>query len=185
MTILWPNELTIQLASVSSVLFFWALAFYVITAASTKKWATLFKIGSCIGVIGISSYPIARLGILPFSNPELNITYILVITFTIFSLYCLLALLELGREHLDKLEKASLRNMARAFIQLRDLMNTPFQTLELSIKLLQDRCPEEALTLQRMEKSLAVLRKVDASLAEYEQSVDWENTDSFINLKSD
>lgn len=185
LSILSPTEFFVKVASVGSLLFFSGMAICILIVPSTQKWASLFKIGGCIGLLGINFYPLMRLGFLSLENPEQNIAYILVITFTIFSLFCLLAVLELGREHLDKLEKASLRNMARAFIQLRDLMNTPFQTLEISIKLLQDRCPDEAPALQRMEKSLAVLRKVDTALAEYEQSVDWEHTDSFISVKPD
>lgn len=144
----------------------------------------MLRIGCGIGVIGLSVYPLIRTGIIS-SDYLLGINnYILIFTITLFSILSLVGALELGRDYLDLAEKSSLRNMARAFIQLRDLVNTPFQTIDLTVQLIRQRHPEESGTLQKIENSLETLRRVDAALAKYEDSVDWEQTENFIEVDS-
>lgn len=52
------------------------------------------------------------------------------------------------------------------------------------MQLIRQRHPEESGTLQKIENSLETLRQVDAALAKYEDSVDWEQTENFIEVDS-
>ncbi|AZZ36335.1 hypothetical protein CIK05_05870 [Bdellovibrio sp. qaytius] len=183
--IIYPHVILFRLASLSNIVFYITTLILCIRFKSARRSMLMLRLGCGIGVMGLSVYPLIRTGII--SSDFLNefVNYILIVTITAFSVLSLIGALELGREYLDRAEKSSLRNMARAFIQLRDLVNTPFQTIDLSVQLLRQRHPDENMALQKIENSLQTLRRVDAALAKYESSVDWNQTESFIELDSD
>lgn len=174
----------IRAASFSNVIFYMTTLFLTIRYKSATRSTLWIRIGCGIGVIGLTVYPLIRAGIIDSSYLRSVISYILITTITLFSVFSLIGVIELGREYLERAEMSSLRNMARAFIQLRDLVNTPFQTIDLSVRLLRQRHPEEAPALQKIESSLDVLRRVDAALAKYEINVDWKQTEDFIAVDS-
>lgn len=178
--IIFPEILLIRAASFSNVVFYMVTLFLTIRFKSATRSTLMLRLGCAVGVIGLTAYPLVRSGLINSDFLRSMISYVLISTITTFSIFSLIGVIEIGREHLDKAEKASLRNMARAFIQLRDLVNTPFQTIDLSVQLLRKRHPEDEALLQKIENSLNTLRKVDAALAKYEIDVDWKQTDNFI-----
>lgn len=183
--IFYPSLVSVRILATSHFLFFGTTLFLCLTIKSKSRSLMMLRIGTGIGVLCLSIYPLIRLGVLTSHFLSYIFSYILIVTITTFSILSLIGAIELGREYLDRAEKASIRNMARAFIQLRDLVNTPFQTIEFSVQLLRLRNPKEVPTLQKIEKALKTLRRVDAALAKYESNVDWNQTDNFIELDSE
>src|SRR4051794_20152882 len=70
----------------------------------------------------------------------------------------------LRREH----EAASLARLAQAFVAVRDLANSPLQTIESATELARVRHPELAHELDPVQRALDRLRKLDALLARCE-----------------
>ena len=180
--VIQPALILSRLLSFSNILFYVVSLILCFNFKATTRSLSLLRLGFCLGVAGLSLYPLIRTGIISSDLVPNMFNYILTVTMTVFSIISLIGALELGREYLDRAEKASIRNMARAFIQLRDLVNTPFQTIELSVQLLRLRNPNEGKALEKIENSLTTLRRVDAALAKYESSVDWSQTDNFIEI---
>jgi hypothetical protein len=65
-------------------------------------------------------------------------------------------------------DAAILQRLARASLTLRDLANTPLQTLELSLAVLRARDDELAPILARMERALQRLHALGRALSSYE-----------------
>jgi hypothetical protein len=80
-------------------------------------------------------------------------------------------------------EAAAIRDTARTFMRLRDLMNTPLQTIELSIEILRRKQGGLEPTLARMKSALKRLRKLNGLLAKYEARLNWEQND--LTFRSD
>jgi hypothetical protein len=81
--------------------------------------------------------------------------------------------------------QAAAQQMARTFIAIRDMANTPLQTLSLSCDLLATRIPDEPL-LQTMKRSLEQLGRLNEIILGEEEKLahDWRETDaSFDALK--
>lgn len=68
----------------------------------------------------------------------------------------------------------ALTEMSRFFLALRDLQNTPIQTLEIDTAILERRHPESATAIKRMRRSIAELRDISRRLAKYDRLVQWE-----------
>lgn len=181
--ILHPVLILAQLLSLVHILFYISTLVLCFNYRSVSRSVSLLRVGFGLGIVGLSLYPLIRSGIISSDYIPNVLNYILTTTMTVFSMISLIGAIELGREYVDRVEKSSLRNMARAFIELRDLVNTPFQTIQLSVELLRQKHPNETKTLEKIENSLNTLRRVDAALAKYESSVDWSQTDSFIELE--
>ena len=78
---------------------------------------------------------------------------------------------ELEHERSDKL---ALERVARVSLALRDLANTPVQTLELVRQRLLTDNPELRVQTERMGRALERLRRLNDILAPYQSSVIWE-----------
>lgn len=68
----------------------------------------------------------------------------------------------------------ALSEMSRFFLALRDLQNTPIQTLEIDTAILERRHPESATAIKRMRRSIGELRDISRRLARYDRIVQWE-----------
>jgi len=68
----------------------------------------------------------------------------------------------------------ALTEMSRFFLALRDLQNTPIQTLEIDTAILERRHPESATAIKRMRRSIAELRDISRRLSRYDRIVQWE-----------
>ncbi|ADO76009.1 uncharacterized protein STAUR_8254 [Stigmatella aurantiaca DW4/3-1] len=71
-------------------------------------------------------------------------------------------------------EAESLERLARLLLVLRDATNTPLQSLELGLSLLQQRVPEEAALLATLERAIAKLRTLTQRMAVADPLLDWE-----------
>ena len=66
------------------------------------------------------------------------------------------------------------KRLARVSFAVRDLSNTPLQTLRLATAMVRRRHPEEAVgKLDRMERALGRLEQLEKALARYEAGVAW------------
>jgi hypothetical protein len=71
-------------------------------------------------------------------------------------------------------ERLALRRVSRLALSLRDLANTPIQTLELISRLLASEGPRSQVLRARMERSLKRLRRLNAILQRHQDVVPWE-----------
>jgi hypothetical protein len=78
-------------------------------------------------------------------------------------------------------EKVSLERVARVAIALRDLANTPVQTLELVLQRLRTRAPDLELQTERMGRALERLRRLNDILGPYESAVVWDGEASTVD----
>jgi hypothetical protein len=76
-------------------------------------------------------------------------------------------------EH-ERSEKLALERVARVAMALRDLANTPVQTLELVRQRLLTDDPQLAIQTERMGRALERLRRLNDILAPYQSSVVWD-----------
>ncbi|MDY7226314.1 hypothetical protein [Hyalangium rubrum] len=76
---------------------------------------------------------------------------------------------------LARAEAESLERLARLLLVLRDGTNTPLQSLELGVALLQQRAPENAVLLETMERSLAKLRALTQRMAIADPLLEWDS----------
>jgi hypothetical protein len=74
-------------------------------------------------------------------------------------------------------ESIATQRLARTFLALRDLTNTPLQTLEFAAHVVRARCPEVAPVLDRMDRSIDRLCRLNRALAAYESRIDWTEDD--------
>jgi hypothetical protein len=72
-------------------------------------------------------------------------------------------------------EKLAMEGVARVSIALRDLTNTPLQTLELVRRRLLSRDPQTSVQLERMDRALERLRRLNDVLAPYQAAVAWDH----------
>jgi len=74
-------------------------------------------------------------------------------------------------------EAATMERLARSFLALRDLANTPLQTLSLTVQLLHLQHPELAPLIDRIERALVRLRDTTEILSRYDVFVEWGSSD--------
>lgn len=78
-------------------------------------------------------------------------------------------------------EAESLERVARLFLAMRDAANTPLQSLEVGVSLLQQRSPENAALLVTLERALTRLRSLTTRLAIADPLVDWDSQEESID----
>jgi len=74
-------------------------------------------------------------------------------------------------------ESIATQRLARTFLALRDFTNTPLQTIELSAHIIRARCPEVGQVLDRVDRSIERLYRLNRALAVYESRIDWTDED--------
>ncbi len=72
-----------------------------------------------------------------------------------------------------RVQAESLEALARIFLAVRDRANTPLQTLEVGVALLEKRHPDAAPIAARMERALSRLRSLSGTLSRH-RPIDWE-----------
>lgn len=75
-------------------------------------------------------------------------------------------------------EAASLQRLAQSLLAVRDLTNTPLQTLQISVEMIERKHPELATQVGRMKRSLVRLAELEHLLARYETRIDWQRIDA-------
>lgn len=68
---------------------------------------------------------------------------------------------------------AALERFARTMLAVRDLMNTPLQTLQLNAELLREDRPNTKVIADRIERSVARMQEIEHVAGEYERDVAW------------
>jgi hypothetical protein len=72
-------------------------------------------------------------------------------------------------------QNLALKRLAGAFLNIRDLMNTPIQVIDLSVDLMRKSNEPFDLNLDRIERSVASLKEINAVLVQHEQEIEWES----------
>jgi hypothetical protein len=73
-------------------------------------------------------------------------------------------------------QNLAIKQLADAFLNIRDLMNTPLQVLEFSIDLLRNSNEPPKPTIDRIDRSLQRLREINSVLVQHEKEIDWQST---------
>jgi hypothetical protein len=70
-------------------------------------------------------------------------------------------------------ESIATQRLARTFLALRDFTNTPLQTIELAANVIRKRCPDMAPVLDRIDRSIDRLYRLNHAFAAYESQLVW------------
>lgn len=184
----FPINFVIRIGSYTSIAFFLATMVFTVCSPASIRSLRLAKLGCCLFSAVLMLYPLIRAGIIRPIFSETTLPFLLVGNLATFSTLWLTGLVEFARELMNQAEAKSLRNMAHAFIQLRDLMNTPLQTIEMSSAFLRDirmDSTEKSPTLDRIDRALMQMQNINAALTKYERNVDWEQTENFFEMTPD
>jgi hypothetical protein len=74
-------------------------------------------------------------------------------------------------------ESMATQRLARAFLALRDFTNTPLQTIELAAVILRRQHPELAPVLDRIDRSVDRLYRLNNTFSVYESQIEWTEED--------
>jgi hypothetical protein len=74
-------------------------------------------------------------------------------------------------------ESLATQRLARTFLSLRDFTNTPLQTIELAAKVLRWQCPDKAPMLDRIDRSIDRLYRLNHAFSVYEAQIEWTDND--------
>lgn len=74
-------------------------------------------------------------------------------------------------------ESLATQRLARTFLALRDFTNTPLQTIELAAKIVRKRCPDMVPTLDRIDRSIDRLYRLNHAFSVYESQIEWTDKD--------
>ena len=68
----------------------------------------------------------------------------------------------------------AIKQLAQAFLNIRDLMNTPLQVIELSIDLLRKSNDPNKRIIERIDRSMERLREINSVLIQHENEIEWQ-----------
>jgi hypothetical protein len=68
----------------------------------------------------------------------------------------------------------AIRRLANAFLNIRDLMNSPLQVIELSVDALRKSHESQKPILDRIDRSVQNLREINSVLVEHEKEIEWQ-----------
>jgi hypothetical protein len=80
-------------------------------------------------------------------------------------------------------ETESLERAARLLLAMRDAANTPLQSLEVGVSLLQQRSPDNAALLAPMERALTRLRSLTQRMAAADPLLNWDSHEESIDAE--
>jgi hypothetical protein len=142
-----------------------------------QAWAGLLSIAAFSGsaILRFATLPAPVQQHLAYGEPAASIAY------GIFGCALLLyRLRQVGAEEAMlrvQLEAAALDQLAHTYLAVRDLANTPLQTIELGVALLRIRPTDRADTLAAMARALARLRELNQLLVIHKAHVRWRPGD--------
>jgi hypothetical protein len=134
-------------------------------------------IGGFVGmaVVRYFTLPVAQQQRLPIGEPWVIFIYAL---FALAMLAYRVHSVALSRRMLRvKTESLATQRLARTFLALRDFTNTPLQTIELAAKIVRKRCPEMTPTLDRVDRSIDRLYRLNHAFSVYESQIEWTDKD--------
>jgi hypothetical protein len=133
-----------------------------------SRWAGLLAIAGYVGsaVVQYGLYPGDAHERLSVTEPWATVAYG---AFSVGLLAYRLRGLAMSRAMAQaRAEAVVLQRLARASVSLRDLANTPLQTLALSLAVLRARCTGLTPVLDRMERAVQRLQALGRALSDYE-----------------
>jgi len=68
----------------------------------------------------------------------------------------------------------AIQRLANAFLNIRDLMNTPLQVIELSIEVLCKSNHANKPIIDHIDHSMQRLREINSVLVQHEKEIEWE-----------
>ncbi len=156
--------------------------------------AALLAPGLWAGIVGIASLigtALIKLYALHPSPPLLEAETWVLLVFGVFGLVLLGYRLRGQAKEKQSLDARAAAEAvaitARTFLAVRDLANTPLQTIEFTNALLRTRNPELLPLLDRIQRSLEKLRQLNSMLQQYEPKIEWksgeESFDSVARLE--
>lgn len=92
----------------------------------------------------------------------------------LFALFHRMRILQLqAKERASLVEMESTRHLAENFLKLRDLMNTPVQSIEIGVALLEKKQVADLPILEDLKRSCQRLRELNDLLKKHESTFDW------------
>lgn len=73
------------------------------------------------------------------------------------------------------------KKLAGAFLQVRDMMNTPLQIIELAVTMIRSPATDYAKVLPKLERAATDLKLINAELSRYESEFDWKQEHETLN----
>lgn len=146
--------------------------------APTPAWVGFLVIGFCsvTSVVQYANFPVDIRASFPVQEPWSMILYCVI---AFFILRYRLRSIELQRKVAQMFaERKALDDLARIFLGMRDLTNTPLQAVEITSKLLASGHLSQQEASEYLEKSMIRLREVSELLTIYEKNIDWNHTTS-------
>jgi hypothetical protein len=68
----------------------------------------------------------------------------------------------------------AIKRLAHAFLNIRDLMNTPLQVIDMSVDVLRKSNDPNRQTIDRIERAIQSLREINSVLIRHEKEIEWE-----------
>jgi hypothetical protein len=68
----------------------------------------------------------------------------------------------------------AIKRLAKIFLNIRDRMNTPLQVIELSVDLLRNSDEPVEPIVDRIDRSVHLLREINSVLVRHEKEIEWE-----------
>jgi hypothetical protein len=69
----------------------------------------------------------------------------------------------------------AIKRLANAFLNIRDLMNTPLQVIEFAVDELRNSNELHKTTLDRIERSVQILTEINSLLVQHEKEIEWQS----------
>jgi hypothetical protein len=137
----------------------------------------IIAIGGFVGMVVLRylTLPAAQQQRLPMGEPWVIFIYAV---FALAMLAYRVHSVALSRRMLRvRTESIATQRLARTFLALRDFTNTPLQTIELAAKILRKRCPDMAPNLDRIDRSIDRLYRLNHAFSVYESQIEWTERD--------
>jgi hypothetical protein len=142
-------------------------------------WMAIFALAP---VLQFYSWPVAMQAAAPTGEPWFTLIYAAV--GAVLLLYRQRSIrLERNLSAL-RVERLTLQRLARVALALRDLANTPLQTLTTGVSLLRQKTASEETVLQSMDRALIRLAKFQNVLTSLEAPAEWKPQDESFDAVS-
>jgi len=149
------------------------LGMITVAMIAPELWVGLVGIAAYAGAVYVQMATIDAASRTHFALAEPWATTVIALFSTVF-LFHHLRRTALERELARvKAEAAAMQRAARFVVAVRDLSNTPLQTIALATALAKDRHPDLEPILARVERSLTRLSELDQLLREEERRAHW------------
>ena len=153
------------------------LSMLTVAVLAPTTWVGAITIGlySVSAFLGFAALDAAARGRLPVGEPWALIAYLL--------FACVILLYRARQQRIEERmvcaesEAANLAHMARVFLAVRDLANTPLQTIAATTAMLEE-IPAARVHAQRLRRSLDRMKEWEQILGEESRHLRWAETDT-------